>query len=371
MASRIGARAGDQTFEGRPVEGRHLHAHHPVGADGGDVAAAPPQLDLAEVLALDHGRRDDLLAVRAGQNHLHSAARDEEELFRRRALLQDHRARRVLLRFEVARRLDQLRLIQGREGLGQVFLDDFAVGEDHGAGGPASQIAVVGHHQDGLALRHQRLEQAEDRFGGFGVEVAGRLIGREDRRIVGQRAGDGDALLLSARERRGQLVGLIGHADLLQQVQRPLAALARASTCGRSPSGSMTFSAAVSVGSSWKNWKTTPTLRPRHSASLPSLSVWMAVSPTRISPAVGRSMPVIMLTSVDLPLPDLPITATNSPQSTSRSTPFERGEIAGRAPIGFDKTMQLDEMIVAVVVVSVRFPVAVPVVRTVSAGLAS
>ena len=86
--------------------------------------------------------------------------------------------------------------------------------------------------------------------------------------------------------------------------------------------GSMMFSAAVRVGSSWKNWKMTPTLRPRHSASLPSLSVWMAVSPTRISPEVGRSMPVIMLTRVDLPLPDLPITATNSPQSTSRSIPF-------------------------------------------------
>ena len=34
--------------------------------------------------------------------------------------------------------------------------------------------------------------------------------------------------------------------------------------------GSITFSTTVSVGSSWKNWKMTPTVRPRHSAVLPS-----------------------------------------------------------------------------------------------------
>ena len=33
-------------------------------------------------------------------------------------------------------------------------------------------------------------------------------------------------------------------------------------------------------------------------------------------------MPVSMLISVDLPLPDLPMTATNSPESTCRLTPF-------------------------------------------------
>ena len=38
-----------------------------------------------------------------------------------------------------------------------------------------------------------------------------------------------------------------------------------------------------------------------------------AVPSTHTSPEVGRSMPVIMLISVDLPLPDFPMTATNSP----------------------------------------------------------
>src|SRR5512138_3665620 len=45
----------------------------------------------------------------------------------------------------------------------------------------------------------------------------------------------------------------------------------------------------------------------------------MAEPLTTTSPEVGRSIPAIMLSRVDLPLPDLPITATNSPGSTCRS----------------------------------------------------
>jgi hypothetical protein len=53
-------------------------------------------------------------------------------------------------------------------------------------------------------------------------------------------------------------------------------------------------------------------LRPRQTASALSSSVWMGVPHTNTSPLVGRSIPVTVLINVDLPLPDLPITATNS-----------------------------------------------------------
>ena len=43
--------------------------------------------------------------------------------------------------------------------------------------------------------------------------------------------------------------------------------------------------------------------------------------PTQTSPAVARSMPVIMFMRVDFPDPDFPTTAMNSPASTWRSTP--------------------------------------------------
>ncbi len=94
--------------------------------------------------------------------------------------------------------------------------------------------------------------------------------------------------------------------------------------------GSITFSRLLRVGNSWKNWKTTPTLRPRQAASLSSLMPPRSVPATWTSPDVERSMPVIMLISVDLPLPDLPITATNSPRSTCRSMPCK----AKNGPVG-------------------------------------
>ena len=156
---------------------------------------------------------------------------------------------------------------------------------------------------------HQRLEQPEHLLGGLRVEVAGGLVGDEDRRVVGERAGDRHALLLAAGRARRAACGLVGHPDLLQQVHRPLARARRRARPQKSI-GSITFSTTVSVGSSWKNWKTTPTVRPRHCAI--RLSPRACDGPCRrrrTSPDVGRSMPVIMFMSVDLPLPDLPTTA--------------------------------------------------------------
>ena len=82
----------------------------------------------------------------------------------------------------------------------------------------------------------------------------------------------------------------------------------------------MTFSTTVSVGSSWKNWKMTPTVRPRHWATLLSDRPGRLVPPMTTLPDVGRSMPVIMFISVDLPDPERPTTAMNSPRSTWRLT---------------------------------------------------
>ena len=90
-------------------------------------------------------------------------------------------------------------------------------------------------------------------------------------------------------------------------------------------SGSVAFSSAVSVGSSWKNWKTIPTLAPRQTASCSSLRSSRRRPSTVTVPAVGRSMPVIMFSSVDLPLPDGPTIATIWPSSIARSTPRSAG----------------------------------------------
>ena len=67
------------------------------------------------------------------------------------------------------------------------------------------------------------------------------------------------------------------------------------------------------VGMSWKDWNTMPIRRPRNRASASSPILWMGSPSTKISPAFGRSSPAIVISSVDLPLPDGPTSPTVSP----------------------------------------------------------
>ena len=52
------------------------------------------------------------------------------------------------------------------------------------------------------------------------VEGGGRFVGQDDARLVGQCAGDGHALLLSAREHRRQVVGPVANAEIVHQFER-------------------------------------------------------------------------------------------------------------------------------------------------------
>ena len=82
----------------------------------------------------------------------------------------------------------------------------------------------------------------------------------------------------------------------------------------------------MSVGISWKNWKTIPMVRPRQTASCSSL-IWSSLLPATVTvPAVDRSMPAMRLMMVDLPLPDGPVIATISPAAMARSTPLSAGK---------------------------------------------
>ncbi len=64
----------------------------------------------------------------------------------------------------------------------------------------ARDVGFVGDENDGVALLIKAFEKRHDFFAGLGIEVAGWLVGQDDRRIVDQRAGDRDALALSAGE---------------------------------------------------------------------------------------------------------------------------------------------------------------------------
>ena len=100
--------------------------------------------------------------------------------------------------------------------------------------------------------------------------------------------------------------------------------------CRPSRQGSAMLSPRVSVGSRLKNWKTKPMRsrrrRVRSSSSRPARS---RPSMAR-RPAVGRSIAPHRCSSVDLPQPDGPISATKSPGSRVSDTP--RRAVTGAAP---------------------------------------
>ena len=64
-------------------------------------------------------------------------------------------------------------------------------------------------------------EEVENAAAGGGVEFTGRLVGQDQRRPIGQRAGDRDPLHLPARELGGPVVGPIPEPDVAQQLVRP------------------------------------------------------------------------------------------------------------------------------------------------------
>jgi hypothetical protein len=66
-------------------------------------------------------------------------------------------------------------------------------------------------------------------------------------------------------------------------------------------------------------WKTKPRWVARTSDSCASESAEVSVPAIRTVPLVGRSSVPRMLSSVDLPAPDSPVMATDSPDSTTRS----------------------------------------------------
>ena len=73
------------------------------------------------------------------------------------------------------------------------------------------------HHDHRLAGVDQARKKRHDLVRGPRVEIARRLIGNDERRIIGKRPRNGGTLLLASRERIRQLVGLLGDSHVGQQ----------------------------------------------------------------------------------------------------------------------------------------------------------
>ena len=107
---------------------------------------------------------------------------------------------------------------------------------------------------------------------------------------------------------------------LASRPSRPTAASIACARCAASASatrlrtsGSATFCASVRYGRTWNAWNTKPMRSRRSSVSASSSSAVSSTPSRRMLPASGRSSPAIRLSSVDLPMPDSPMTATYSP----------------------------------------------------------
>ena len=92
--------------------------------------------------------------------------------------------------------------------------DDPAAFDHEDLVGAADGGQAMGDHDRRLAL-HQPVQRVEDELLAFRVQARGGLVQDQDRQVADQGARDGDALLLSARQRDAALaddgVVAIGH----------------------------------------------------------------------------------------------------------------------------------------------------------------
>ena len=185
---------------------------------------------------------------------------------------------------------------------------------DDAVGHRLHELGGVAGHEHGEPLGLLTLEPLGQPVEPGGVEPLLGLV--EDQQAAGpdERAGEGEAALLARGEGAGQLARLGPQAELARGCRRrrvsasgtpwALAKRSRCSTTLRSGKKSMSSITTARAERTWGE---------RSSISSPSSS---------IVPDVGLSAPVMHRSTVDLPAPLRPTSATAVPAATSRSSPL-------------------------------------------------
>ena len=194
---------------------------------------------------------------------------------------------------------------------------DAAVAQRDGHVGERGQLGIVRHQHDRRLARAIDLEQQlDDLAAGLAVEVAGRLVGEEERRIVGERARDGDALLLAARELRR----IVMARD--RRARRRPAAHRRARAASLHAGNLHRHQHVLERRQRREQMKELEheadplAAQPRERVLVERRDV-DAVERRR-GPSDGESSPASSPSSVDLPLPDGPVIATTRPRRDGR-----------------------------------------------------
>ena len=202
-----------------------------------------------------------------------------------------------------------------------------------------SDVLLVGdeQHRD-AALDVQPLKDPHYFDAGARVEVAGRLVGEQDRRPGDERARDRHALLLTAGQLVRVVIGPLAEADRARAPPSRACAARRLHACRRCrAAAARRCRARVVRDSRLKPWNTKPIFLFRTSASW-SLDICETSWPSRkYWPEVGRSRQPRMCISVDLPEPDGPVTATNSPRLNVERHAAQRPHLHLADDVGLDE----------------------------------
>jgi hypothetical protein len=92
--------------------------------------------------------------------------------------------------------------------------------------GALGRARIVRDHHDRLAvIAIERVQQIENLVARLAIEIAGRLVGEDERRIRDDGAGDADTLLLAARELARVVLAALGQAHNLERDRDALHAL--------------------------------------------------------------------------------------------------------------------------------------------------
>ncbi len=111
-------------------------------------------------------------------------------------------------------------------------------------------VAMIAARPEARTSWVRRLEHV---VGRARVEIAGRLVGQQDARRIGDRARDRDALLLAAGQLRRAVRQALLQAEI-GQAARPRGWIASLRRRPRIICGSITFSSAENSGSRWWDW---------------------------------------------------------------------------------------------------------------------
>ena len=174
-----------------------------------------------------------------------------------------------------------------------------------------SRIArIVRHHADRGALACSS-DQVHHGFAVARIEVSGRFIREQDRGLAAQRAGDGDALLLTSGELRGIVFHAMRHADLVQRFLYAFLAL----DCGHTAIGQRQFDIFVNreVADQIETLEDETDLPVSNPGALAERSFSTGLPFNEYDPSLGVSRRPRIESSVDFPQPEGPDIATYSP----------------------------------------------------------